>query len=154
MQQVEDDDAFCRLIYRFTVNKMILKYRTRAKTRTNERHDETSRKGRNCDTANLNQMIFYVRSMSTQMGGSGPIGFPDSAGLAEGHPGLRRAKSWELGEGRLIRVDMPKISHADGRVFWPWLGEGLTGCRLATDKCAGQWYRLLFVSRLQRGAEG
>ncbi len=26
VQQVEDDDAFCRLIYRFTVNKMILKY--------------------------------------------------------------------------------------------------------------------------------
>ncbi len=23
VQQVEDDDAFCRLIYRFTVNKMI-----------------------------------------------------------------------------------------------------------------------------------
>ncbi len=28
MQQVEDDDAFCRLIYRFTVNKMILKYQS------------------------------------------------------------------------------------------------------------------------------
>ncbi len=25
VQQVEDDDAFCRLIYRFTVNKMILR---------------------------------------------------------------------------------------------------------------------------------
>ncbi len=25
---VEDDDAFCRLIYQFTVNKMILKYQS------------------------------------------------------------------------------------------------------------------------------
>ncbi len=30
VQQVEDDDV-CRLIYRFTVNKMILKYQIRAK---------------------------------------------------------------------------------------------------------------------------
>ena len=28
VQQVEDDDAFCRLIYRFTINKMILKYQS------------------------------------------------------------------------------------------------------------------------------
>ncbi len=28
VQQVEDDDAFCRLIYRFAVNKMILKYQS------------------------------------------------------------------------------------------------------------------------------
>ncbi len=28
VQQAEDDDAFCRLIYRFTVNKMILKYQS------------------------------------------------------------------------------------------------------------------------------
>ncbi len=28
VQRVEDDDAFCRLIYRFTVNKMILKYQS------------------------------------------------------------------------------------------------------------------------------
>ncbi len=27
-QRVEDDDVFCRLIYRFTVNKMILKYQS------------------------------------------------------------------------------------------------------------------------------
>ncbi len=42
VQQVEDDDAFCRLIYRFTVNKMMAEISIRAKTRTNERHDETS----------------------------------------------------------------------------------------------------------------
>ncbi len=42
VQQVEDDDAFCRLIYRFTVNKDDTKYKIRTKTRTNERHDETS----------------------------------------------------------------------------------------------------------------
>ncbi len=29
-------------IYRFTVNKMILKYQSGRNTRTNERHDETS----------------------------------------------------------------------------------------------------------------
>ncbi len=39
------------------------KYQLRAKTRTNERHDETSERGKELrDTANLNQMIFYVRS--------------------------------------------------------------------------------------------
>ncbi len=48
-KQVEDDDAFCRLIYRFTVNKTILEIIIRAKTRTNERHDETSERGRNCE---------------------------------------------------------------------------------------------------------
>ncbi len=43
----EDDDAFCRLIYRFTVNKMMRKkYQSGRKTRTNERHDETSERGR------------------------------------------------------------------------------------------------------------
>ncbi len=47
-QQVEDDDASCRLIYRFTVNKMILEISIRAKTRTNERHDGNER-GRNCE---------------------------------------------------------------------------------------------------------
>ncbi len=43
VQQVEDDDAFCRLIYRFTVNRMILKYQS-GRTRTNERHDRGRRK--------------------------------------------------------------------------------------------------------------
>ncbi len=53
-------------IYRFTVNKMIIENINQAKTRTNERHDETSERGRNCEIQqNLNQMIFYVRSMST-----------------------------------------------------------------------------------------
>ncbi len=41
-------------------------------------------------TANLNQMIFYVRSMSNTMGGSGPIVPCRFLRLeAEGHPGLR-----------------------------------------------------------------
>ncbi len=66
VQQVEDDDKFVVLSYRFTVNKMIIEISTVGKTRTNERHDETSLKGEGIvDTANLNQMIFYVRSMST-----------------------------------------------------------------------------------------
>ncbi len=39
-QQVEDDDAFCRLIYRFTVNDDT-EISIRANT-DNERHDETS----------------------------------------------------------------------------------------------------------------
>ncbi len=46
VQQVEDDDAFCRLIYRFTVNKMIPKYQSGRKHELYERHDETSERGR------------------------------------------------------------------------------------------------------------
>ncbi len=37
----KDDDAFCRLIYRFTVNKMILKYQS---GQNNRQHDELKRK--------------------------------------------------------------------------------------------------------------
>ncbi len=33
--KMEDDDAFCRLIYQFTVNKMILKYQNRGERNTN-----------------------------------------------------------------------------------------------------------------------
>ncbi len=51
--KVEDDDAFYR-VYRFTVNKMILKYQSEA-ARTNEQHDETSEreKGIARDTAEI-----------------------------------------------------------------------------------------------------
>ncbi len=42
VQQVEDDDAFCRLIYRFTVNKMILKYQSGRKHELTNIYDETS----------------------------------------------------------------------------------------------------------------
>ncbi len=44
VQQVEDDTSILRLIYRFTVNKMILKYRIRAKTRTT--NDMMNRQGK------------------------------------------------------------------------------------------------------------
>ncbi len=48
VQQVEDDDAFCHLIYRFTVNKVILKYQSGRKHElTNTDMIETG-EGRNC----------------------------------------------------------------------------------------------------------
>ncbi len=67
VQQVEDDDAFCRLIYRFTVNKMILKYQSGRKHGATKRHDEAlKRKGEGgSGLANLNQMIFYDAKYGT-----------------------------------------------------------------------------------------
>ncbi len=46
VQQVEDDDASVVLSTAFTVTKMILENINQAKTRTNERHEETSEKGK------------------------------------------------------------------------------------------------------------
>ncbi len=63
---VEDDDAFCRSFHRFTVVKMILEISIRRKHELNNDMMKRAERGRNFrDTANLNQMIFYVRSMST-----------------------------------------------------------------------------------------
>ncbi len=63
----KDDDAFRRLIiYRFTVNKMILKYQSgRNIELTNDMMKRASVEGIVRCTAYPNQMIFYARSMST-----------------------------------------------------------------------------------------
>ncbi len=61
---MEDDDAFCRLIYRFTVNKDDTEIPD-GLTQTNERHDRASERRIAEIQQILNQMIFYVRNMST-----------------------------------------------------------------------------------------
>ncbi len=91
VQRVEDDDAFCRLIYQFTVNKILLKYQIRTvKTRTNsERHDET-KKGEGVVRYNKSKPDDFRAKYEHMMGGSGLIELQILKGLeAEGHPGLR-----------------------------------------------------------------
>ncbi len=85
---------------------MILKYQS-AKTRTNERHDETSERGQTGTAPN--QMILSL------MGGSDRYRLPaDLRVEAEGHPGLRE-QFWELA-GRLRYEGHAKkrYRHADG----------------------------------------
>ncbi len=62
VQRLEDDDAFCRLIYRFTINKMMRNINQGENTNNNDMMKQA--KGEELWVANLNQ-IFYVRSMST-----------------------------------------------------------------------------------------
>ncbi len=67
VQQVEDDDAFWSSYLSVYGQQDDTEISIRAKTRTERIHyDETHESGEGIvDAANLNQMIFYVRSMST-----------------------------------------------------------------------------------------
>ncbi len=50
VQQVEDDGAFCQsLIYRFTVNKMILEYQSGRKHELTNDMMKRAKGGRNCE---------------------------------------------------------------------------------------------------------
>lgn len=109
VQQVEDDDAFCRLIYRFTVNKMILKYQSGRKHElTNDMMKRA--KGEGIVRYSKSKPDDFLRAKyEHMMGGSGLIGFLQILkGLeAEGHPGLRE-QFWELARAASDTRDMPK----------------------------------------------
>ncbi len=128
VQQVEDR-CFCRLIYRFTVNKMILKYQSGPKTQTNERHDETGERGRNwLIPANLKPDDFLRAKYEHMMNSLDWWNFLQILeGLEAGHPGLRAVLK---NEGRAIQVTniTPRRWPYFGLIQW-----GLPGYRLATD---------------------
>ncbi len=118
------------------VNRDDTEISIRAKTRTNERYDETSERGRNCeDTANLNQMIFCVmREVGHMMNGSGLIGFlqilkgwKQATRTLKAVPGLARNAS--------SRGHAKRYRHADG----PYL------CQLSED------YRLTLATDNKKG---
>ncbi len=113
---MEDDDAFCRSSIGYGYQDDTRKYQLWAKTRTNERHDETSERGR--DTSCTKPDDFHAK-YEHMMGGSGLIGFPaDSMGWC-GRPNLdHESMPWELARASLMR-DMPKISPRRLPVFWP-----------------------------------
>ncbi len=106
-----------RPIYRFTVNKMILKYQSGAKARTNERYDETSER-KNCEIQQIKPDEFLRAEVWAHDGwSSGLIRLLEFLGLeAEGHQDYEQF--WEL-RGRL-HWDMQKISPRQmWPVFWP-----------------------------------
>ncbi len=86
------------------------------KTRTNERHDETSERGRNCDTANLKPDDFHVRSMSTWWR-FWPVRLPADSMLE-----AKATQDYESSSGVSeaasdTRTCKERYRHADGRYF-------------------------------------
>ncbi len=118
-QQVEDDDAFCRLIYRLRLpGQDDTEISIRAKTRTNERHDETSERGSEIVRQQIpNQMIFYVRSMSRWAVLTDRL--PQIYVLEAKATQDYESSSGSL-QGRLRHEGHKRYRHADGRYLaWP-----------------------------------
>lgn len=109
VQQVEDDDAFCRLIYRFTINKMILKYQS---GRKHELTNDMMKRAKGEGIVRYSKTKpddFLKAKFDHMMNGSGLIGFLQILqGLEEyGHPGLRD-RFFEIARTASETRDMPK----------------------------------------------
>ncbi len=108
VQQVEDDDAFCRLIYRFTVNKMILKYQSGRKHELNDMMKQAKGKELWIPSKSKPDDFHYVQYEHD--GGSfwtDRLPAQILKGLeAEGHPGLREQFTGACEPPRY--EDMPK----------------------------------------------
>ncbi len=110
VQQVEDDDAFCRLIYRFAANKMMLKYQSGRKHElTNDMMKRA--KGEGIVRYSKSEPDDFLRAKYEHMMGvvltDRP---PDSKGLKR-----KATQDYESSSGSLARAasdmrDMPKIS--------------------------------------------
>lgn len=109
VQQVEDDDAFCRLIYRFTINKMILKYQS---GRKHELTNDMMKRAKGEGIVRYSKAKpddFLKAKYEHMMNGSGLIGFLQILqGLEkDGHPGLRD-RFFEIARTTSETRDMPK----------------------------------------------